>query len=258
MPLFNELYYFENPHKVLGKIIPAFRNFVATLETDQVLLDKTYLVVGPWKYTKDQQQIFQNGNFLHYDKGYFFHGKVPDYYRLSYGNLQEAEIFDCDDRRIKDFSIAISPWKKTGDYVLIVAPDEFPVQYYTDLQNEYEWAMWCKNEVRKYTDRKIFIRHKEKRKQRGHDPLSLYLKDAWAIVTHQSLACIESICYGVPVFNLAPSCCDSMALQDLSKIESPYYPENRWEWLKSLSYGQFTHEEITNGTAINILKERYG
>lgn len=257
MPLFDQLYYFENPHKVLEKIIPAFQSSVEVIETKEISFEKTYLVVGPWKYTEDQQHIFDRGRYLHYDKGYIFNTKVPNTFRLSYNSLQESKIFECDNKRLQDFYIDIKPWKKSGDYILIVAPDEFPVQYYTELQNEYEWAMWCKNEVRKYTDRKIFVRHKEKRKQRGNDPLNLYLQDAWAVVTHQSLACIESICEGVPVFNLAPSCCDNMALQDLSRIETPYYPENRWEWIKSLSYGQFTHEEICNGTALSILRERY-
>lgn len=257
MPLFDRLYYFENPHNVLAKVLPAFQCSVPVIETSKIVFDQTYLVVGPWKYTKDQQSIFNGGQFLHYDKGYIFNTKVPNTFRLSYNNLQESKIFDCDEKRISEFHIEITPWKKTGDYVLIVAPDEFPVHYYTEFQNEYEWAMWCKSEIRKYTDRKIFIRHKEKRKQRTYDPLGIYLKDAWAIVTHQSLACIESICNGVPVFNLAPSCCDNMALQDLSKIEEPFYPENRWEWLKSLSYGQFTQEEITNGIALSILRERY-
>ena len=56
---------------------------------------------------------------------------------------------------------------------------------------------------------------------------------------------------------MAPSCCDNMALQDISKIEQPFYPDNRWEWIKSLSYGQFSIEELENGFAINQLKERY-
>ena len=257
MSLFSELYYFQNPHNVLAKIIPALQNAVPMFDTDQILLEKLYLVVGPWKYTTDQQQIFIHGHYLHYDKGYIFNNKVPDTFRLTYNSLQESKIFSCDDTRLKNFSIDLKPWKKTGDYVLIVAPDEFPIQYYTEFQNEYDWAMWCKGEIRKHTDRKIFIRHKEKRKQRSNDPLSLYLKDAWAVVTHQSLACIESICSGIPVFNLAPSCCDNMALQDLSKIEYPFYPDNRWEWLKSLSHGQFTHEEIRDGSALRMLEERY-
>lgn len=257
MALFDQLFYFENPHSVLEKIIPAFRNCVPVSETNKITADQTYLVVGPWKYTPEQQIIFNHGKYLHYDKGYIFNNKVPNTFRLTYNSLQESKIFDCDDARIKEFNVVIKPWKKTGDYILIVAPDEFPVRYYTRLQNEFEWAMWCKGELRKYTDRKIFIRHKEKRKQRIHDPLDLYLKDAWAVVTHQSLACIESILEGVPVFNLAPSCCNKMALQDLSKIEEPFYPDNRWEWIKSLSYGQFTYEEIYNGTALSILRERY-
>ena len=254
---FKNLYRIDRPNNVLDKVVPWFEQYIPVIPTNNIDLENMYLVVGPWKYSEEEHKIFDQGHYIHYDKGYFFHGKVPDYHRLTYQSLQEANIFDCDDKRLNQFNIEIKPWKRTGDYILIVAPDEFPVQYYTPFQTEFDWVMWLKHELRKYTDRKIFYRFKEKRKQRGDDPLSLYLNDAWAVVTHQSLACIESICEGVPVFNLAPSCCDNMALQDISKIEEPFYPENRYEWLKSLSYGQFTVEEIMNGFALETLQERY-
>jgi len=253
----DNLKYFSNPHNVLKKLIPHISKSTRVEETDEINLNYTYLTVGPWKYSSDRQLVFDKGNFIHYDKGYFFNTKAASTFRLSHNNLQESRIFECDDKRIQQYNVKIKPWRKEGDYILIVAPDEWPVKYYTEFENEYEWAFWLKHELRKYTDRKIFIRFKETRKDRGDDPFVKYLDNAWAVITHQSLACIESICEGVPVFNLAPSCCDNMALQDLSKIEQPYYPDNRWEWVKSLSYGQFTLDEIENGFMIETLKDRY-
>jgi len=255
--MFEKLKYFERPHNVLAKLIPHISKSIPVEETATVDLKSTYLTVGPWKYNEYQHQVFEHGQYLHYDKGYFFNTKAASTFRFSLNNLQESQIFDCDDKRIRSYHVELKDWRKTGDYILIVAPDEFPVQYYTEFKNEYEWVFWLKHELRKYTDRKIFYRFKETRKDRGDDPLTPYLHDAWAIITHQSLACIESICEGVPVFNLAPSCCDLMALQDISQIEEPYYPDNRWEWIKSLSYGQFTVNEIENGFMRDILKERY-
>jgi hypothetical protein len=254
---FDNLKYFSNPHKVLQKVLPILSKSTNIEVTDEISTNYTYLTVGPWKYSKERQKVFDKGHFIHYDKGYFFNTKAASTFRLSYNNLQESYIFDHDDKRISNYNIDIKPWKKQGDYILIVAPDEFPIKYYTEFNNEYEWTSWLKHELRKYTDRKIFIRYKETRKLRTDDPFVKYLDNAFAVITHQSLACIESICEGVPVFNLAPSCCDNMALQDISKIEQPFYPDNRWEWIKSLSYGQFSIEELENGFAINQLKERY-
>jgi hypothetical protein len=253
----DNLKYFSNPHNVLQNLLPYVSKITNITETTEIRLDWTYLAVGPWKYSEDRREIFKGGNFLHFDKGYFYNNKSPETYRFSYGSLQEPRIFDCDDTRISNYNIEIKPWKKSGDYILIVSPNDYIIQYYTEFKNDIEWIMHVKHELRKYTDRKIFYRLKEPRKERGDDPFVKYLDNAWAIITMQSLACIESICNGVPVFNLAPSCCGNVALQNISKIETPYYPDNRWEWIKSLSYGQFTREEIENGSMINILKDRY-
>lgn len=253
----NELYCLEKEDRVLDTVSKWFvQNSINVINTKEVIPNKTYLVGSPWFYTIEQQKVF-NENYLSYNKGYFFTGKVADYHRLTYNKVQETDLFECDDRRINKFNLKLDPWNKSGDYILILGSSNHATKYYTNYESSLEWILEIKNELKKYTDRKVFYRFKENRKKRNFDPLSLYLKDAWAIITLQSLGSIESICNGVPVFNLAPCCCQPVALQDLSKIESPFYPENRWEWLKSLSYGQFTPEEISNGVALSLIKERY-
>lgn len=253
----NELYCLKKEDRVLETVSKWFvQNSINVILTQEVFLNKTYLVGSPWFYNKEQQQVFE-GNYLSYNKGYFFTGKVADYHRLTYNSVQETTLYDCDHSRIDKFNITLNSWKKTGDYILILGSSDHATRYYTDCENSTEWILKTKNELKKYTDRKIFYRFKENRKKRNTDPLDIYLENAWAVITLQSLGSIESICKGVPVFNLAPCCCQPVSLQDISKIEEPYYPDNRWEWLKSLSYGQFNPEEIANGTALSLIKERY-
>ena len=255
-PNFDHLYYFNNPHNVLRNMMPSMEKACTLTETSEVNLDHTYFVVGPWKYNEERQAVF-NSHYLHVDNGYFFKTKAASMFRLTYRGLQESKIFDCDNKRLDTCNFKIKKWNNNGDYILIVAPDSWPPRYYDGLKTDIEWIINVKHELRKYTDRKIFYRLKESRKDRGDDKLDRYLDNAWAVVTSQSLASIESICSGVPVFNLASSCCDNVALQDLSKIEHPYRPDNRQEWLASLSYGQFSRDEISSGFAREILKDRY-
>jgi hypothetical protein len=49
-----------------------------------------------------------------------------------------------------------------------------------------------------------------------------------------------------------------VALQDLSQIEKPYYPDREkvQAWANHLAYGQFHIDEIKDGSAWRILNEQ--
>jgi hypothetical protein len=49
----------------------------------------------------------------------------------------------------------------------------------------------------------------------------------------------------------------SICKSELKDIENLKYPDNRYEWLKSLAYGQFTEEEMFSGYALSTLEELY-
>ena len=187
----------------------------------------------------------------------FFKTKAASMFRLMCRGLQESKICDCDNKRLGTCNSNIKKWNKKGDYILIVEPHSWPPRYYDGLKTYIERVIKVKNELCKFTDRKIFFRSKEARKDRGDDKLDRYLDNVWAVVRSQSLVFIESICSGGSVFNLAPCCRDNVVLQDLSKIEQPYRSDNRQEWLARLSYEQFSKDEISNGFAHEILRDRY-
>lgn len=254
MQHFNNLFYFSNPHKILKIALNYFQNSVKIIETNDINLNQMYLVKGPWYYEKKYNIIFKEGNFLHLDNGYF---KKNLYKRLTINALQQNKIIDVpDDRLQKVFNNNILPWKKTGDYILILAPNPGPLSYYTNFSTALEWCLDIKQKLSNYTDRKIFFRFKENTKNRKLDPLEKYLDNCYALITLQSIACVEAISKGIPTINLAPSCLDALYKCDLSNIETIPQPENRYEWLKSLSYSHFTWEEMENGFALNTL-ERY-
>lgn len=192
-------------------------------------------------------------SYISIDKGYFRNRKSTSHWRLSFNSLQQQKLLDVPDDRLKDFHINIKPWQSNGEYIIILAPNPKPLLYYTGHDNVLAWCLETKAKLLEHTDRKVFIRFKEPVKQRSHDPLSKYLDKCHAIVTLQSLGCIETIIAGVPTLNLAPSCLNGLYKSTVNMIEDLPKPDNRYEWLKSLSYSQFTIDEFENGKALELL-----
>lgn len=220
--------------------------------------DNLYFIGGPvsslYNLTRLQQS---NTPYINVDKGYF-RTKKTTHWRLSVNSLQQLMLFDVPADRLQNIDyFKIEPWQTSGDYVLILAPNPAPLQLYQQHTDVLKWCIDTKNEILKYTDRKVFIRFKESSKSRGKDSLSKYLKDCHAVISLQSIGCVQTICKGIPTYNLAESCLDGLGNFSIKDIENPVKPDNRYEWLKSLAYGQFTIDEIENGTAINILQELY-
>jgi hypothetical protein len=63
---------------------------------------------------------------------------------------------------------------------------------------------------------------------------------------------------GIPAFTLAPcNAASPVASQDLSKIDTPYYPDSDklYAWACHLAYGQFHNSELVSGTALTALTE---
>lgn len=209
--------------------------------------------------------------FYFMDTGYFANYStknnpkgVKRWHRIVKNNVQHIGnvLPRPDDRWRKlqaEFPKLVWPgWKKTGSKILLVAPSEKPCKFYgIDLNT---WLNDTIIEIKKYTNRPIEIRKKpELRIQRTLD-YTIYDQldeDIFAVVTYNSIAATEAVAYGIPAFTLAPNAASPMCSADLSKIETPYYPDPAkvYEWCCYLSYGQFNNDELSDGTAWRILNE---
>ena len=71
------------------------------------------------------------------------------------------------------------------------------------------------------------------------------------------IAALESVIYGVPSFVTVPCAASPLSLTDFSQISTPFYPDESLvqQHCASLAYGQFTGEEIANGTAWKLLNK---
>jgi hypothetical protein len=233
-------------------------------------------------YEKSKEPIFLRGilkhkimkkcweddrTFYYVDTGYFGNERTSSnpngwkyWHRIVKNNLQHSEIILRQDDRFRIFNKKFHPWKKTGRKILIAVPDEKPCKFYGTTQED--WLYNTVETIKKFTDRPIEIRHRAaKRIDRiATDTLQQALdKDIFALVTFNSVAATESIFYGIPAFTLAPSNAASpVSLQDLSKINEPYYPDKDklYAWACHLAYGQFHVSELKNGAAIRLLEEK--
>ena len=182
------------------------------------------------------------------------------YHRIVKNNIQhDSEIIDRPSDRFDRLNLHVGKWKKGGKNILIAKPDEKPMKFYgLDLD---QWLEETITEIKKHTDRPIVVR--ERVKSRTERVVNKSLKEAlgenvFALVTFNSNAATEAIMYGYPAFTMSPvHAAKPVTLQDLSKIETPYYPEEDKvrAWLNHLAYGQFHVNELKDGSAWRIINE---
>jgi len=200
-----------------------------------------------------------NHTYYHFDHAYYFkeqkHGINKIFgeriYRITKNGLMLNTIDELDDddkERLEKFKkhIVIEDWKTNGDYILVLPPSEHVTRWY----GNYQWEHNTIKTLKTNTKRPIKIRTKQSKTSFEED-----LKNAWAVVTCQSTACVDAIVKGVPSFCDSYSMGAPVSMTNFSKIEQPYYPINREEWLDSLLANQYLMSEIENGFAWNRLKK---
>lgn len=210
--------------------------------------------VARWKETGRE--------FITWDRGYLRRvfatwlprGSDGGYYRWTRNAFQMRAIRDVPDDRWRALKIEneVKPWRKGGRHI-VIADTGFD---YWDLHADRKWSKRIAAELKQYTDREIIVREKEDHinVSRGR-PASLAeeLQDAHALVTHGSIAAVESVVMGCPVFVHADSAASLVGMTDFTRIETPVYPE-RQQWLNALAYGQFNEAELVDGTLWRLIE----
>jgi hypothetical protein len=183
------------------------------------------------------------------------------WHRVVKNELQHTVIKDFPSDRwnalVKaDHRLEWKGWKTKGKKILLIVPNQKSCVFYN-----YDVTKWISDTItalKKHTEKPIVVREKGSRSYRNavnsiYDALD---DDIFATVAFNSIAAIESVTYGVPAFVTVPCAALPLASTDLSKIESPYYPDENLvkRHNYTLAYGQFTEDEIKNGYAWSILK----
>jgi hypothetical protein len=222
--------------KFRGKHIPDPR---AEFKSDPIVV---------WGQLRGAKELLaKSKNFYRMDHAYV--GRLQ-YFRITKNDFQPSKIVerpaDRWERLKKEHDLVMKPWKKSDGYILVALSEPATYSFF----GEKDWPKRIEAELKKYTD--LPIRLRERRDER---PLSDQLRKAKCLVTFASNTVREALLEGVPVFTLGPSIARPMGLSDLSKIEEPYYPENREEFFRHLAYSQFTNDEFASGFALNTADE---
>lgn len=207
-------------------------------------------------YIKDWQS--RGRKWIYWDRGYLrrvFATWLPrgsdmgipgGYYRWHCNTFQMNAVRDVPNDRWKSLRLdkSVKPWRRNGRKIVVAhtLPD------YWNLRGLPEdWSFVVAKELRKFTDRPITVRDKESKV-----PLYEELEDAWALVTHGSIAAVEAVVMGCPVFVNEESAAALVGKTNIAEIENPIYPE-REAWLNSLAYCQFNEAELVDGTLWKLI-----
>ena len=213
--------------------------------------------LGSYNFALAKKYMASNFNWLFTDMPYWnrWTGQNRDtcYWRIIPNALHCNWVRDFPDDRFKKSNIRLKDWKNTGDYIL-VCPSSITLETF---YNQHNWTEKTIEKLKQYTDRPIKVRQKP-RANGTSGPMAASIsfeedcKNAWAVVTLCSLAGVEAAIQGTPVFCHSASPCSPIGLNDLSLIEKPYKPDRKL-WLNTLSYFQYTENEIASGMYQQIL-----
>lgn len=225
-----------------------------------------------------QQHWQDKKEFYYMDTGYFGNFISPGnpggkklFHRIVKNDLQKHWLEKYPSDRWQEIC-KIDPryqwkgWKKKGNKILIIVPNRKSCVFYGYEEGKIKdrddskptWLMNTIETIKKHTDMEIVIREKGSRSARQyHSIFDALDQGIFATVAFNSIAALESVIYGVPSFVTVSCAASPLALTDLSKISTPFYPDELLvqQHCASLAYGQFTVEEIANGTAWKLLNK---
>lgn len=234
-------------------------NFVASLGALEGAARNRIPVVGCYGTQDLMARWTAEGRpWIYRDRGYFRRGKVASaglpkgtqegYWRWHINATQLAQVNRHSSDRFARLGVKLQPWRKGGRHIVIAVPSAHLLAFHSDEG----WLERTAAMLRQYTDRPLRIRHKPPPRGGGL-PLEQDLDGAHALVTHGSNAAVEAAVMGVPVFVDPVSAAKHVGLTDISKIESPVYPD-REAWLAALAYCQFDEREMVSGSMWGLLE----
>lgn len=227
------------------------------------------VVRGVIKKDRIRQAESERKNYYYIDTGYLGNFPSPGntsgkkiWHRIVKNGLQHSNLRDVPDDRWKkllrqDPRLAWKGWKNYDKKILLVMPNPKATKFY-DIDFD-SWVENTKQQISKYSNLPVEVRIKGSRSERNHG-YSIY--DAfdsgvYATVAFNSIAALESVLYGIPAFVSVPCAATPLTLTDLSRLSNPYFPQEEliYKQACNLAYGQFTLEEIENGTAYKLIQK---
>lgn len=210
-------------------------------------------------------------DFYYIDTGYVGNFPSPGnpsgkkiWHRVVKNNLQHFKSVNVPQDRWnnllkQDPRLNWSGWKTFNKKILLVLPNPKACRYYNiDCDS---WIQETTEKIKTYSNLPIEVRVKGSRSERNHgySIYSAFDSGVYATVSFNSIASLESVLYGIPAYVSVDCAASPLASNDLSTLKNPYRPtsDEIIKMCKTISYGQFTVEELSNGTAWKLLNETF-
>lgn len=186
--------------------------------------------------------------------------------------------------------IRINKWNSPGSDIVIMGQkegDSSLLELYKKYPGFYDWVYDLIIQIRKYSDRRVVLRPHPRNLSRGLRSINSIidklkkvgvknvilstnlteggnqggagldadLKNAYCVITWNSLSGVEAVCKGIPTFALENgSMVWPIAHKDISKIEQLDYNIDITQWCNDVMYTQWHNEELSSGKAWSHLK----
>lgn len=237
--------------------------------TTDISSNKPMVVRGVTSKSEIESCKQNNRDFYYIDTGYIGNFPSPGntsgkklWHRIVKNDLQHTIPADVPTDRWynllkQDPRLNWTGWKNYNKKILLVLPNPKACRYYNiDCD---QWISETTEKIKTYSNLPIEIRVKGSRSERNHgySIYSAFDSGVYATVSFNSIASLESILYGIPGFVSVPCAASPLASTDLSDLKNLYRPstDEILKMCKTLAYGQYTHNEILNGTAWKIINE---
>lgn len=195
--------------------------------------------------------VARKRRWIYWDRGYarrvfatwLPRGNNGGYYRWHLGCYQMQKIRQVPADRWQSLGFGFLAWQPPGQHIVIAEPS-ITYQKFHGIEG---WTEDTIARVKHLTNRPIIRRDKECKRSLQQDLLG-----AHALVTHGSIAAVEAVLLGCPVFVDRSSAAALVGRTDLSLIESPVRPD-RTAWVHALAYSQFNEAELVDGTLWRLI-----
>jgi hypothetical protein len=184
------------------------------------------------------QAIAEGRRWFYGDHAYF--GR-RQFFRVTRNGFQHDASGVGDPRRFEQFGIPVRRWR-AGSHILL-CPNS-PAHFERAGTTADAWIADTAATLRQHTDREIRVRWKN-----SGGELETELREAHAVVVFTSVSGVIAALHGVACFATAPCASLAFGSSDLSRIENPARPENRFEMACALAANQWTLHEMASGQA---------
>jgi hypothetical protein len=148
-------------------------------------------LIARWRQTGRQWIYFDRGYARRVFATWLPRGADGGYYRFHCGSYQLQKLRVAPGDRWAALNVEVKPWQRSGRHIVIAAP----TRTYAKFHGTRDWIADTIDALARATDRQLVIRDKESKR-----PLQADLDGAHALVSHGSIAAVESVILGTPVF----------------------------------------------------------